>query len=448
MLFDLLKTWRNERKNTVAFFHPQCSNLGGGEKVLWNIVYEVLNDNLKNKVIIYSNYGVNKANVVSKVDDVFGIPLNRPDIIDRITIVNLKLAFLLRLDFLKLWAINMAAIIVSLEGLILGWPFPEIFVETAGFPFSLISARILPTTKHISTYIHYPQVSRGSIEREKGKNLLKYFYLKIFSYVYKFSIGLANKIVVNSNWTFALFDELWGKDKIEMSVCYPPINMESYSLDTLPNPKLRRNVIVSLAQFRIEKNHFLQIQIFSDLLKRIKEIRDKASDEEKVAIEKVYKEIKFKMCGTSQDSNPRYKEYIDSIKQMMAEKGLEDRLELVIDSSSSELLDIMRTSKFAIHTMEDEHFGICVAEFVCSGLLTFAHKSGGPERDILARFKGGDVGFLASNSQEFVELLANAILHYEDPAIQDVLKNARESALERYQDNQSFGRTCWKALNI
>lgn len=437
-----------ERKNTIGFFHPQCGNFGGGEKVLWSVVYEVLNSNLKNKVVIYSSCRINKAEIVKKVEVVFKIPLNSPEFIDRITIVELKLGFLLKLSFLKLWSINIAAAIVSLEGLLFSWPFPKVFVETAGFPFSLISAKIIPTTKHISTYIHYPQVRKEIIENEKRKNILRYFYLKLFSFVYKLSVRLANKIVVNSNWTFDMLNELWGRNCVKMSVCYPPINMDCYSLNKFADPKSRKNVIISLSQFRVEKNHFIQIKIFSGILKKIREIKDSASEKEKVKFEKIYRELKFKMCGTSQDSNPKYIEYLNSLRQMVADEKLEDKLELVINSSSSELQNIMNTSRFAIHTMEDEHFGICVAEFVCSGLLTFAHKSGGPEKDILTKFKGNEVGFLASNIQEFVDNLTNAILHYEDPTIQDILKNAYESALERYQDNDSFGKTCWKALNI
>ncbi|KAJ1608895.1 glycosyl transferase [Cryptosporidium canis] len=448
MIFDSIIAWKHERKSTIAFFHPQCCNFGGGEKVLWNIVYEVLADNIKNKVVIYSNSGAVKTKVVSKVEEVFGIPLNNPAFINRITIVELRLGFLLNIGVLKLWTINLAAIIVSLEGLLFGWPFPEVFVETAGFPFSIISAKILPTTKHISTYIHYPQVRKKNIEEEKRRCFQRYFYLKIFSLIYKFSIGLANKVVANSNWTFDMLNELWGNDRIDMTVCRPPINMDNYSLDLPQNSTLRKDVIISLAQFRVEKNHFAQIQIFSDVLKRLREIKDKARKEEKSTIERIYQGLKFKICGSSQDSNPTYREYICSLRKMVVDYGLEDKIELVIDSSCIELQEIMRTSKFAIHTMEDEHFGICVAEFVCSGLLTFAHKSGGPERDILSDFKGGQVGFLASNTNEFVELLTYAILHYDDHSIQDILKNARRSARARYQDNTSFGRTCWKALNI
>ncbi|CUV05708.1 unnamed protein product [Cryptosporidium hominis] len=447
MIFNSFKIWKEERKSTIGFFHPQCGNFGGGEKVLWCIIYEVLNTNIKNKVVIYSTCKLDRTEIVKKVESLFRIPLNRPEFVDRIKIVELKLGFLLQLAFFRLWSVNLAALIVSLEGLLFSWPFPEVFVETAGFPFALIPARVLPTTKHISTYIHYPQVSKENIESERERNILRYFYLKLFLFVYKLSIGLANKVVVNSNWTFNKLNELWEKNSIEMSVCYPPINID-HSLNKLVDPKLRKNVIISLSQFRVEKNHFVQIRIFSGVLKRIKEIINKASKEEKIRLEKIYEEIRFKMCGTSQDSNPKYKDYLNSLKQMIVDEKLEEKLELVINSSSTELQNIMSTSRFAIHTMEDEHFGICVAEFVCSGLLTFAHKSGGPEKDILTRFNGQDVGFLASNIQEFVEKLTHAIIYYESPAIQGILNNALKSVFERYQDNISFGKTCWRALNI
>ena len=39
--------------------------------------------------------------------------------------------------------------------------------------------------------------------------------------------------------------------------------------------------------------------------------------------------------------------------------------------------------------MIDEHFGIAIAEMLCSGLIVVAHKSAGPRDDILCKEKYG-----------------------------------------------------------
>ncbi|KAF7459243.1 Glycosyl transferase [Cryptosporidium felis] len=448
MYLDSFNKWKKAREHTVAFFHPQCMNFGGGEKVLWNIVYEVLVKDDKKKVVIYSCNKVDKVKLLADIKEIFDIPVDSPEFADRLTIVALKSGFLLKGKYLKLWSINLGAMIVSLEALVFCWPFPKVFIETAGYPFAIFPARILPSTKHIATYIHYPQVRKDTIEKEKAGNLLKYLYLKLFSWIYYLSIKFASKVVVNSNWTRDKFIELWGNKVFNICVCYPPINVNLHQFPNSNNPEMRKNQIFSLSQFRKEKNHFLQIKVFSEVLQRIDKLKDFATGQDKEKFEELYKEIKFKMCGTSQISNIEYNNYIDSIRKMIKYEGLEEKIELLIDSNSDEIQRIMNTSRVALHTMEDEHFGICVAEFISSGLVTIAHKSGGPEKDILKPYKGKPVGFLASNSEEFVESIISAIVNYNLPLVRDILQNARESASERFQNNRQFGKTCCETLNI
>lgn len=43
----------------------------------------------------------------------------------------------------------------------------------------------------------------------------------------------------------------------------------------------------------------------------------------------------------------------------------------------------MAASKVGLHTMKEEHFGISIVEMMAAGMLTIAHKSGGPLKDIL-----------------------------------------------------------------
>lgn len=43
----------------------------------------------------------------------------------------------------------------------------------------------------------------------------------------------------------------------------------------------------------------------------------------------------------------------------------------------------MASAKVGLHTMRDEHFGISIVEMMAAGILTIAHKSGGPLKDII-----------------------------------------------------------------
>ncbi|KAK6589895.1 glycosyl transferase [Cryptosporidium xiaoi] len=450
-IFKRLSAWNEKRNNTIAFFHPQCGNLGGGEKVLWCIVSETLKSDPIARVVIYSDRKICKEKLLRDVDCVFKIGFDSKEV-DRIEIVKLRLGFLTRLSFFKLWSVNFGAMIASIEALLLSWPFPKFFVETAGYSFSLIPARILPTTKHVSTYIHYPQVRKDRIdEARKRGNYLRYLYLKSFSIIYYLSFKSAHKVVVNSNWTRCRFEELFVDKKLNIQVCYPPIFKYKINKEELSevNLKKRDETVVSLAQFRPEKNQMLQIKIFHQVLKRISALIEEASEEdEKLRLINKQTKLKLKICGTSQKSNPEYLKYIDSLNELIEREGLQDRVELVIDSTIDDLNTILSTSRIAIHTMEEEHFGICVAEFLYFGLLTISHKSGGPETDILKPYNNKQIGFLASNFEEYVEILLNLIVNYESSPFQKVLSDAQEAVENRFQDNVSFGKTCREVLDI
>lgn len=75
-----------------------------------------------------------------------------------------------------------------------------------------------------------------------------------------------------------------------------------------------------------------------------------------------------------------------------------------------------------MHTMKDEHFGIAIVEMMVNncpsikknifklikagGLITIAHKSAGPLKDII---KTEEYGFLCENEDQYVEATIKAI---------------------------------------
>jgi len=46
-------------------------------------------------------------------------------------------------------------------------------------------------------------------------------------------------------------------------------------------------------------------------------------------------------------------------------------------------MSLFEQAKVAIHTMREEHFGITIVEMMAAGMVTIAHASGGPLRDII-----------------------------------------------------------------
>lgn len=82
---------------TLAFFHPNCDNGGGGERVLWVMIDALLKEDAlrkKLRICIYSSKDPrNKSSIIAGVNFNFGINVEAHA--DRITIVYIKSSSLL-----------------------------------------------------------------------------------------------------------------------------------------------------------------------------------------------------------------------------------------------------------------------------------------------------------------------------------------------------------------
>jgi glycosyltransferase involved in cell wall biosynthesis len=105
------------------------------------------------------------------------------------------------------------------------------------------------------------------------KRSFVYSYYRIFAKLYTFSLGFATVRVANSTWTKAHLDSLLASSNPSTpdpvnTILYPPC--DTTSLTSLPISESGREprTIVSLAQFRPEKDHPAQLQALKELLDR------------------------------------------------------------------------------------------------------------------------------------------------------------------------------------
>ena len=85
--------------------------------------------------------------------------------------------------------------------------------------------------------------------------------------------------------------------------------------------------------------------------------------------------------------------------------------------------------------MWNEHFGIAVVEMLAAGLITIAHRSGGPLMDIIVEEASTRNGFLAANDKEYAECIANILKNMSFDERKSVQDRARAS-VNRFSEKE------------
>jgi len=387
----------------MTFIHPNCNDCGGGEKVLWvmlkSIVENFKNNNFVNlKINIVAGNNDSASEILSKVKQRFNIDFSNSPI--KIELVRLKTAFLLKPfpNFTMIVQI-IGQIIFAFELLLT--VYSDIVIDSTGLPYMLPVTTVFGRSTSIA-YVHYPLISLDMIsDISKGVSgvhsrgmLSKFILFRYLKICYYYIIFVTYKIVgyfvhyafTNSTWTDNHIKVIWTNLKTE--ILYPPCSTKLYS-NNKPFQE-RKNQILSFAQFRPEKNHKMQVEIFGMVLDRSK-----------------LNDLTMYILGSIR--GPEDRDIFNGVNALIKEKGLENRIFLVENPPFDQVKSLFESSKIGIHTMRDEHFGISIVEMMSAGLLTIAHKSGGPLNDIIGTAKT-QVGLLAKGKFENIYNQYNNLL--------------------------------------
>lgn len=250
---------------------------------------------------------------------------------------------------------SIGSIILGLEALCKF--VPDIYIDTMGYAFTL------PLFKYIggcpvACYVHYPTISTDMLSRVSdrveahnnasfiSKSVIlsnaKLLYYKLFAYLY----GVAGKrslvVMVNSTWTQDHIMQLWGVPN-KTSIVYPPCDIKKLMNIPVENDEKKAKQILSLGQFRPEKDHALQIRSFHKFLQSC----DPSSKQ-------LYKLVLAGGCRNAGDQNR-----VKSLQDLVIKLKIVENVEFVTNISFSELEHLLAESMISIHTMWNEHFGIC-----------------------------------------------------------------------------------------
>mmetsp|Transcript_63678 Transcript_63678/g.94538 ORF Transcript_63678/g.94538 Transcript_63678/m.94538 type:complete len:293 (+) Transcript_63678:92-970(+) len=247
---------------------------------------------------------------------------------------------------------------------------------------------------------------------------IKLIYYTIFAIAYGIVGSMSSLVMVNSTWTHGHIQFLW---RLASNLCivYPPCDTKS--LEDLPLEN-RKDIILSIGQFRPEKDHALQLRSFALLLKKYPDDTKKTWN------------VKLALVGSCR--GPDDEQRVEELRNLSASLDISDSVEFVLNRPYPELREYLGRASVGIHTMWNEHFGIGVVEMMAAGLITIAHNSGGPKADILAPFKGNMTGYLASTEEEYADAMYEALVESKrtgDDSNMKMRQLARESS-SRFSD--------------
>jgi len=453
-------------KETVGFFHPYCAAGGGGERVLWCAISSVQKNHPGVHCVVYTgDIAVSRSAMLERAESQFGVSLQQDSV--HFVFLNGR-----RWVEASIWP-RFTLLGQSLGSVYLGWEAickfcPDIMIDSMGYAFTFPIFKLLGNCR-VGAYVHYPTISTDMLARVRSREVggcndavvarssilssVKLIYYRLFAAVYGMVGRFAEVILCNGSWTRAHIEALW---KIPERTCttFPPC--DTSALESLPlkrrQTKAGGHTVLSLAQFRPEKDHAKQLQAFASFLAAAPHHSCKGSSSSE--------RVRLVMAGGCRDEGD-WKRFRD-LAALCAKLGL--RLEAsphLADSSATadsvtgadgedwdvslrpnltvaEVHENLGSADVGLHTMREEHFGISVVEFMAAGAVVLSHNSGGPKMDIVKSSpqEKERLGFLATEASDYADALGN-IFGMSAEARLSMATRARASVSTRFSQ-ESF----------
>ena len=447
----------------VGFLHPHSHGGGGGERVLYEAILHHQRADPNIVCVVYTGDiaplpgGVSKQEMLDKVRTQFGIELNE----NRVAFLPLAYVRLVGDNFWSMFTLAGQAIGANRMGYSAMLQLvPDVFIDTAGHAFTYSAVKNFSSRVRLGAYIHYPTISTDMLQRVRQRrpghtntpqiaqslprSMAKYVYYRLFAAVYGSALRHADVIVCNGHWTRAHVMDLlqyriprpWRTPTLpRLHVVYPPCQTASFT--SLPLEGRDPHSLLSVAQFRPEKEHELQLRIVHGLLQKHPELKRPSSSG---------RALRLTLIGSCRHDAD--KKRLVALERLAKELMIENHIEWCVDAPFTTMIDKMRTASIGLSTMVDEHFGIAVVEYMAAGLLTLSHASAGPLMDIAVPVSGMQTGFHASCLDEYIDTAYRLMTMPPSTALK-IRRIARERAASSFSDvefHRRWRECMWKEL--
>ena len=480
----------DQAKRTLAFLHPYANDGGGGERVLWVAIREAVARGVADptywRVVVYTGDSASDADIRAHAAARFGVHVP-----EHVEFVRLSLRGWIepkRYPVATLLGQALGSMILAAEAV--ACDPPDVLLDTTGLHFCLPLLRLLGVPRLVC-YVHYPLVSADMLRvvaaRKAAHNnaavfarsavgaALKYTYYRVLIGLYRRAGRCSDAVLANGSWTARHLRELWG---VKPALVFPPCDtrqLQALPLHpppfvptaatavlaaTLPPAALQREgggrgrLVLSVAQFRPEKDHAMQIRAFARLLQAWQASGAPAPrptlvlagavrhDADRARLEA----LRALAAKLLQDTEASHVAAADAHGAGRS-GALDGAILFAPNLSMGELHALFGRAAVGLHTMWNEHFGIGVVEMLAAGVATIAHRSGGPAEDIIAD-GDGSVGLLASDDTEYADAMEALLLAPGADARRAAMGAAGRASVSARFSEEAFGDALCAALRL
>ena len=291
------------------------------------------------------------------------------------------------------------------------------------------------STAGILFYCHFPD---KLLLRNNRGGIIKKWYRKLLDAVEESTMGLADTLVVNSQFTLSQVEEhfpvLYSRrnKRQQQHQILQPIEVLYPALDTSNmvqannRDKTKLSPIVSLNRFERKKNIGLLIRAYAYMSEQNK-IKENASSLLPPLV----------IAGGYDTQNAENVEYRGELGALAKELGV--LVDFRLDISDEERATLFQTALCVVYTPDREHFGIVPLEAGFAGTPCLAVNSGGPIETV----RDNETGFLREPTPEaFGDALFVLI---EDPQKATRMGQAGRNHVETIFGTKRFEKE-WKVL--
>jgi len=221
----------------------------------------------------------------------------------------------------------------------------------------------LPENKRILHYVHFPRKARfyskyPDIHQPElqynffsTRNILHHFFREAYrmSKIYN-----SHNYVCNSEFTYSALSNTYGEFPLQKTIIYPPVNLAEYYISS---DSYRKQGLVTLGRFGPAKGQLEQIKLAERL-----------------------PHIPFHIVGFVGD-----KAYYKHCTAYIKEKQLTN-VHLHPNAKYEEMVLLLKQSKYFLHTLVNEPFGITAVQAIGAGCIPIVHDSGGQRETVPEEF--------------------------------------------------------------